>query len=136
MGEDITAKARLGFLKGDEEHQFRYERVCDKQLLLQALASECLLPHDYADSDNNLWTPALADAIHAYLARSPSLLLIVQLDDLANEVRQANLPGSIREYPNWRQRLGRSLEEMANDPVIAQTMTMIGRERNNLSTRS
>jgi 4-alpha-glucanotransferase len=35
------------------------------------------------------------------------------------------------EYPNWRQRLGRSLEEMAVDPVIAQTMTMIGRERGN-----
>jgi 4-alpha-glucanotransferase len=136
MGEDITAKARLGFLNGDEERQFRDERACDKQLLLRALASECLLPRDYAESDDSLWTPALADAIHAYLARSPSLLLIVQLDDLANEVRQANLPGSITEYPNWRQRLGRSLEEMAVDPVIAQTMTMIGRERNNPPTRT
>jgi 4-alpha-glucanotransferase len=136
MEEDITVKARLGFLQGDEERQFRDERACDKRLLLQALASECLLPHDYVDSNNSLWTPALADAIHAYLARSPSLLLIVQLEDLANEVRQANLPGSITEYPNWRQRLSRSLEEMANDPVIAQTMTMIGRERNNLPARA
>jgi 4-alpha-glucanotransferase len=136
MEEDITAKARLGFLRGDDERQFRDERARDKRMLLQALASECLLPHGNADSDNSLWTPALADAIHAYLARSPSLLLIVQLDDLTNEVHQVNLPGSITEYPNWRRRLGRSLEEMTVDPAIAQTMAMIGRERSNPLTRA
>jgi 4-alpha-glucanotransferase len=54
-----------------------------------------------------------------YLARSPALLLTVQLDDLAGEQQQPNLPGTAAEYPNWRRRLGRTLEDIAADPAIA-----------------
>lgn len=124
-GEDIAAKARLGILKEDEERQSRDERARDKQQLLQALAEEGL----HAPADDAPWTPQLADAIHAYLARSPALLLLVQMDDLADEQRQVNLPGSTVGYPNWRRRLGRTLEEMIRDPAIAQTAAMIARER-------
>ena len=124
-GEDIAAKARLGILKEDEERQFRNERARDKQQLLQALAEEGL----HAAMEDAPWTPQLADAIHAYLARSPALLFLVQMDDLANEVRQVNLPGSTVEYPNWRRRLDRTLKEMIEDPIIVQTATLIARER-------
>ncbi len=124
-GEDIAAKARLGILKEDEERRSRDERARDKQRLLQALAEEGL----HAAADDAPWTPQLADAVHAYLARSPALLLLVQMDDLADEARQVNLPGSTVEYPNWRRRLGRTLEEMTKDPAIAQAAATIARER-------
>lgn len=124
-GEDITAKAQLGILQGDEVRLSRDERARDKQQLLQALAEEEL----YTPEVDASWTPQLADAVYAYLARSPALLLMVQMDDLANEVRQVNLPGSTAEYPNWRRRLGQSLEEMINDPAIARSVAVIARER-------
>jgi 4-alpha-glucanotransferase len=57
------------------------------------------------------------------------VLFMAQLDDLANEERQVNLPGSITDYPNWRRRLSRSLEEIAGDPAIAQTFAAVTRER-------
>ena len=124
--EDISVKVRLGILNGDLERQARDERNRDKHLLLQALAEEGLCPpaHDEA------WTPQLADAIHAYLARSPALLFMVQLEDLTNEAQQANMPGTIMDYPNWKRRLGQSLEEIATNPVLAQSMAMIALERN------
>ena len=123
--EDIAAKARLGILADDLERRARDERNRDKHLLLQALAEEgfCPPPHDAP------WTLQLADIIHAYLARSPAMLFMVQLDDLTSEQFQANLPGSITDYPNWRRRLGQSLEEMVANPVLAQSMAMIARER-------
>lgn len=124
-GEDITAKVRLGILQKDEECLSRDERARDKQELLQALAEEGL----HAPADDAPWTPQLADAVYAYLARSPALLFMVQMDDLANEERQVNLPGSTVEYPNWRRRLGQFLEDMIKDPAIAQTAAMISRER-------
>ncbi|MES2294386.1 MAG: 4-alpha-glucanotransferase [Pseudomonadota bacterium] len=130
-GQDIAAKARLGILKGDEERRSNEERARDKRLLLQALVEEGLLPHglDPAVSDSTPWTSSLGEAIHAYLARSPAVILMVQLDDLTDEGRQINLPGSISDYPNWRRRLSRSIKEIAADAAITQTLTIITSER-------
>ena len=132
LAGDISAKAQLGIITfvGDEQ-QARIERARDKRSLLQALADEDLLPHDVnvADSEHIAWTPQLTNVVHAYLARSQCLLLIVQLDDLTDERQQANLPGSVTEYPNWRRRLKRSLEEMIADDNLQAAMMVINVER-------
>ena len=47
----------------------------------------------------------LAEAAHRFLARAPSRLLLVQLEDLLGEVEQMNLPGTIDEDLNWRRKL-------------------------------
>jgi 4-alpha-glucanotransferase len=98
---------------------------------LQALADEDLLPHDVnvADSEHIGRTPQLTNAVHAYLVGSQCFLLIVQLDDLTDERQQANLPGSVTEYPNWRRRLKRSLEEMIGDDNLQAAMMAINVER-------
>jgi glycogen operon protein len=53
----------------------------------------------------------LADA-HAMVATSPSLLMLVQADDLAGETEAVNLPGTDQERPNWRRRLEPSYSEL------------------------
>jgi len=133
LADDISAKAQLGIITTiDDGQKARIERARDKRLLLQALADEGLLPLglDVADSEQIAWTPQLANAVHAYLARSQCLLLIVQLDDLTDERQQANLPGSTTEFPNWRRRLKRSLEELIADNALRAAMMVIADERN------
>ena len=49
---------------------------------------------------------ALARALHAFIARTPSRLAVAQLDDLACETVAVNLPGTDRERQNWRRKLG------------------------------
>jgi len=68
-------------------------------------------------------------AVHAYLARSPSLLFLAQLDDLAGEAHQANLPGSTTQYPNWRRRQARMLDDLFTDPATQKAMTTVVAER-------
>jgi 4-alpha-glucanotransferase len=131
-GGDIAAKAKLGLFKSpDEEAQARSGRAADKRLLLQALADETLLPDGAtpSDADRLGWTPRLALAVHAYLARSPSLLFLVQLDDLAGEAHQANLPGSTTQYPNWRRRQVRMVDELFTDPATQKEIATIVAER-------
>jgi (1->4)-alpha-D-glucan 1-alpha-D-glucosylmutase len=45
------------------------------------------------------------EAVHAFLAAAPSALMMVQLEDVAGEVEQANMPGTVDEHPNWRRKL-------------------------------
>jgi len=131
-GADIAAKAKLGLFKSPAEAaQARSGRAVDKRLLLQALADEALLPEGVlpADLDSLDWSPELVLAVHAYLARSPSLLFLAQLDDLAGEARQANLPGSTTQYPNWRRRQARTIDDLFDDAATKKQMTTIAVER-------
>ncbi len=43
--------------------------------------------------------------IHRLLARTPSLLVAVQIEDALGLGDQPNLPGTVHEHPNWRRRL-------------------------------
>jgi 4-alpha-glucanotransferase len=77
-------------------------------------------------------TAQIADALHTAVARTPSMLVIVQLDDVLGETEPANIPGTHREYPNWRRKLSRTLEEVAGDPRLerlAAIMNGSGRGR-------
>jgi 4-alpha-glucanotransferase len=127
-GEDIAAKARLGLFKSSEEEaQAREARTAEKRELLQALADEDLLPQTVQPT--LAWTPSLALAVHAFLARSQSVLFMVQLDDLTGQAHQANLPGSVTQYPNWRRRLMRPLEEVMADQAIQSGTAAVAAER-------
>jgi 4-alpha-glucanotransferase len=52
-------------------------------------------------------------AVVGFLARTRSRLLTVSLEDLLGVVDQPNIPGTVDEHPNWRQRLPVALDDMA-----------------------
>lgn len=130
MGDDLKVKAAAGIFHSaeDEERAWR-ERARDIELLLQAITDEGLLPNAGRGEGKPEWAPELTHAIYAYLARSEPRLLMVQLSDLGNELRQVNLPGTTTAYPNWRLRLERSLDELAKDGAIAENLATIAGER-------
>ncbi|WP_027524665.1 4-alpha-glucanotransferase [Bradyrhizobium sp. Ec3.3] len=53
-------------------------------------------------------------SVLAFLSRTPSRLLAVSLEDLLGVVDQPNIPGTIDEHPNWRQRLPVVLDKIAS----------------------
>jgi len=129
-GKDIEAKASIGlFASPEEESRARAERETDRQQLLHALAEAGLLPE--GRTPQHEWSQALAIAVHRYLARSPSLLMMVQLDDLAGQAQQTNLPGSTFEYPNWRRRLECRLKSLLTDPRVQNEMSAVAEARAN-----
>jgi 4-alpha-glucanotransferase len=52
-------------------------------------------------------------SVLAFLSRTPSRLLAVSLEDLLGVIDQPNIPGTIDEHPNWRQRLPVALDKVA-----------------------
>ncbi len=102
------------------------ERAADRDRLARAFVAAGLLAAGEAAAPS---PQALAGAAHAYLARSPAYVMMVQIEDALGVVEQANLPGTAREHPNWRRKLPETLEQMEHDPRIDGLCAMLARER-------
>jgi malto-oligosyltrehalose trehalohydrolase/4-alpha-glucanotransferase len=125
-GRDLDLKQRLGlFPQPGEAARQRRARERDRAQLLQALRREGLLPPDGGEPD----IPTLARAAHTFLARTPSLLAMVQIDDLTDEADPVNVPATSDEHPNWRRRLSLTLEELATRPRFLDIAEIFRSER-------
>jgi 4-alpha-glucanotransferase len=67
------------------------------------------------------------------LARAPSRLVAVQIEDLIGMEAQANLPGTIDEHPNWRRKLPVSLEELSGCETFKRVVQVVSAERHRAS---
>jgi 4-alpha-glucanotransferase len=57
--------------------------------------------------------------VAAFLARTPSRLVMVAMEDVLGLADQPNVPGTVYEHPNWRRRLPVNLEDIARGKEIA-----------------
>lgn len=109
---DIAEKQALGLIAPAAAEAARAARRADKDALLDALRAQALIDDGRCSSD--AFDDGLARALHAFIARTPSLLAMAQLDDLAGETQAINLPGTDRERLNWRRRLPDSIDALVN----------------------
>jgi 4-alpha-glucanotransferase len=111
-GRDIDLRRGLNLYPGAEvESAVRRERDRDRAALLAALRDEGLAP-PHPEEPHEPFTPALAQALHLYLARSTSVLAAIQLEDLLGIVDPVNVPGTSHEYPNWQRKIDADLEDI------------------------
>jgi 4-alpha-glucanotransferase len=52
-------------------------------------------------------------AVAGFLARTKSRLFTISLEDLLGVIDQPNIPGTVNEHPNWRQRLPLAIDQIA-----------------------
>ena len=117
-GRDVMVRDALGLFP---TRQAREEEVVARAQararLLLLLEREGLLPPGATVDPQSLpeMTPALSLALHSLLARTPSQVLLVQMEDVLGMREQMNLPGTTDRYPNWRRRLTLVLEHWPGD---------------------
>ena len=130
---DLAARDALGLFPNDEARaQALLARAQDRVRLLLALERAALVPPGTSVS-----APTLADidqemvnAVHAFIARTPSRILVVQLEDLLGQVMQANLPATTEaQHPNWRRKLSSDIEDWPADERITGLARILCRER-------
>lgn len=124
-GSDLDLKERLHlFPTGSGCKEARETRASDREDLVRALDTEGLLP-----AAEGIDAERFSEAAHRYLARSRSLLTLVQIDDLTLEIDQVNVPATTGENPNWRRRLSADLDAIASDPRLAKVADIFRAER-------
>lgn len=133
LGEDIELSQRLSLYPDEASHsQQVINRAQDRARLLLALQHEGLLPHGASVQPTSVpdATPALVDAVYAYLARTPCWLVGVQLEDVSGQMLQVNVPGTTEDrFPNWRRKLSITVEGLASDPRWASLAAVLRAER-------
>ncbi|HUH06473.1 MAG TPA: 4-alpha-glucanotransferase [Egibacteraceae bacterium] len=130
VDEEVRARAELGLLRehttADSERQ---AKVRERAEMIQLLSRAGLVGDNPTVED-------LVVAMHAFLARTPSLLVAGALWDAIADPRQPNLPATVDEYPNWRLPLwgsvdGRErailLEDLPAHPLVAKVARALER---------
>jgi (1->4)-alpha-D-glucan 1-alpha-D-glucosylmutase len=133
IGRDLEWRTQLNMFPNEAVRERQIvARAEDRAKLLVALEKQDLLP---AESDSiepqhpPVMTAELRCALHAYLARTGSRLIGIQVEDLLGESEQANFPGTLDEHPNWRRRLSLTLESWSERGDVRAVLAAVGRER-------
>ncbi|KZN61162.1 hypothetical protein N473_22735 [Pseudoalteromonas luteoviolacea CPMOR-1] len=105
--KDIDIKYEYGLIDKHQSHHQKHARTVEKQRLVKWLSE-----HGGVDFDMSALSQEVYRAVMQILAKSPSKLLAIQLDDLDSQAFPVNIPGTNKEYPNWRRKLNHELNEL------------------------
>ncbi len=130
-GDDLRRRQQLGLLDGDEELTRQLdERRLQRQRLLEWLDAAALLPPERADGGvDGAFDMTLCRAIHRACARGASRLLLLQLEDLQLMREPVNIPGTYREYPNWRRKQQSATTDLFANPAVCELLDTVNEER-------
>ncbi|MBL8173134.1 MAG: 4-alpha-glucanotransferase [Bryobacterales bacterium] len=115
---DIEARRNASLLPdGDSYRRQLAERVADKQALLDVLHELGLLPPGFSRNAAEIpeLTGELHNAVIGFMVRTPSIVMVLNQEDLTKETEQQNLPGSTWQYPNWKRKMKYSVEQLRAD---------------------
>jgi 4-alpha-glucanotransferase len=111
-GYDFDAQKRLGIRDDDSGHQAMRGR----------LQRHAQLPDDAQNET------AIKRA-HQLLSESPSSVVVANLDDALAVPERPNMPGTLDEWPNWSQALPIPLEDVMQDPLVAEVASVLAPRR-------
>lgn len=128
---DLHRRRALELITNEQELQSLVdERQRDKGQLLAWLAAEGLLPAGQCGPrDFETLDMVLCSAIHRACARGRAPLLMLQLEDLQLLAAPVNIPGTCREYPNWRRKQSESTARIFANPAVRELLADVARER-------
>jgi (1->4)-alpha-D-glucan 1-alpha-D-glucosylmutase len=125
---DIAVRTALRLYAGDDVRDAQFAaRTRDRARLLAALeragaVADPIVPRRM--------TVDLMLAVHRFVAKTPSMIMAVQLEDVFGQGVQVNLPSTTEaQYPNWRRKLAVPIEAWSTDRRFVALTRMLRKER-------
>ena len=103
-GLDTNLRETFDVYTPEQATKEREERVGDLVNFSRAMAAAGIQKSDAVPID-----PPFEEAFR-YMAKTPSILVALQLEDILEDINQANLPGPDMGHPNWRRKLTRTID--------------------------
>ncbi len=122
QGSDLELRHRAGGFESEADlERARAERWAERAALVDTLRAESFLGPSEAPDDSRL-----QEALHRFLAATPSALVGVSLDDLAGEREPVNVPGvPLHAHRSWSRRMSRTLEELRGSPGVRALLELL-----------
>jgi len=98
-GTDLEARASCGLIKNAQTE--RLARDAEREALWVAFKSAKAAEGDPPSAGK---ASRVVDAAVRFIAKTPSQIALLPLEDAIGLERQPNIPGTIDQYPNWRHR--------------------------------
>ena len=132
---DLGERRKIGLIPDDASLRDALAgREIEKSVLVAALRDQNLLPAAGTGDSAGPDLHAVVVAIERFLARTPSRIMLANIDDAILEADQLNLPGTVFEVPNWRRKLSAPIERIATDEFVAELAKTITAERAGVTT--
>jgi 4-alpha-glucanotransferase len=134
-GDDPLLRREHGLIDAASCDQQSYQRGVEREQLAGLLVAHGLLSREgvevalAAAHDAAPLPVDLAVAVHRFLARTPSRMMVARIEDLGGERQPVNLPGTIESYPNWMRRMRVPIEELAETPLFSEITRALSAER-------
>jgi 4-alpha-glucanotransferase len=123
-GRDIEVRAECGFIKDLAAEQS--EREKDRRALWTAFRTAKAGDGRMPNPDHGA---SVADAAVKFIARTPSRLALLPLEDTLALEDQPNLPATIDEHPNWRRRYSGEAGHLLDPPAVQKRLQpLLGRK--------
>ena len=125
QGLDTDLRETYGGADGERSSRERAERVTDLSEFSRALAREGM------SDDGHVADDAPIEKAFRYVAKTPSMLVALQLEDILGDTNQANLPGPDTGHPNWRRKLPETVDRLLapGGPLAAASAAVLDEGR-------
>lgn len=135
QGGNVSLFKSLGLIDAAEARRLTRQRNADRRKLIDRLRRD--LPKKYLPSSFQagrdrtaaVFKSETAVAVHAFLARTPACLFGVQFEDLCGADMPVNVPGTWKEYPNWRLRARETIEDAPKTALWTAIVEAVAHER-------
>lgn len=113
-------------------YRIRHE---NKQHILNTLHGHASIPTSISRDVNYVgMSKELNYGMQVHMATGASALLSLQLEDWLEMDKPVNVPGTFHEYPNWKRKLSRNIEQIFSDQGIIDLAKAITEQRKLAST--
>lgn len=130
-GNDLHWREKLDLYPTIEMGQSdRKNRIADRQQLIDAMVDMKVLDKAKAPpSAPAKMNSELSVAVQEFLAKAPSRIQLIPLEDALGIKQQVNIPGTIDEHPNWLQRLPFDTDEIWHQVDMKNLVVSMHKER-------
>jgi 4-alpha-glucanotransferase len=127
-GADILAREAADQLPaGRSRETCETERAREKTMAWQAFADAGITGGAPQPAAGN--ASPVVDAAIAFVAKTPTLLVVLPLEDALGLVEQPNLPGTTTEHPNWKRRYPGKADAFFEAPEVAERLAVLAARR-------
>lgn len=134
MGSDVEIAHDLGIYEDSAKMMEAYAaRTLERRAIIEALSRVgrwFMSPERFEEELYGRELPnKMVEYVYRYLASTPSRLFLPQLEDILEQTDQMNVPGTSTEYPNWRHKLSKTIEELRTDERMQRICAVLRETR-------